>query len=139
MIEYDKETKTVTMSLVDLEHCGFSHEEYLNLLFCSGFDISDENLDWPDKVIVIFPANMINDYELEKWWCDKCTMSHSEERPGDCEQPSMDHKINIRTAREIAARIWCDPEMEHVEMDAELVEEIALLISENIERKSSDE
>ena len=38
------------------------------------------------------------------------------------------NEMNIKTAREVAARIWCDPEMELIEMDCELAEEIAQLL-----------
>ena len=33
--------------------------------------------------------------------------------------------MNIETARGIAARIWCDQDFEHMEMDVDLAEEIA--------------
>ncbi len=33
--------------------------------------------------------------------------------------------MNIETAREVAARIWCDQEMGNVEMDTDLAEIIA--------------
>lgn len=41
--------------------------------------------------------------------------------------------MNIETARGIAGRIWCDHEYEHMEMDADLAEDIAqkLLIYAN--------
>ncbi len=35
-------------------------------------------------------------------------------------------------AREIAARIWCDHEMEHAEMDPDLAEKIAQLLARNV-------
>jgi hypothetical protein len=37
--------------------------------------------------------------------------------------------MDIRIAREVSARIWCDSEMSHVEMDCELAETIAQLLS----------
>lgn len=36
--------------------------------------------------------------------------------------------MNILTAREIAARIWCDPDYEHVVMNPKLAEAIANLL-----------
>ena len=33
--------------------------------------------------------------------------------------------MDIKTAREVAARIWCDPDFQHIEMDVDLAEEIA--------------
>lgn len=43
--------------------------------------------------------------------------------------------ITIEIAREIAARIWCDPIMLYIQMDPALAEEIAkLLASRSLER-----
>ena len=36
--------------------------------------------------------------------------------------------MNIRIAREVAARVWCDPEMSHLEMDCDAAEEIAQIL-----------
>lgn len=36
--------------------------------------------------------------------------------------------MTIGIAREIAARLWCDPEMSHIPMDAYLCESIAWAI-----------
>jgi hypothetical protein len=37
-------------------------------------------------------------------------------------------KMNIETARGIAARIWCDPEFSHITMDIKAAEEIAQIL-----------
>jgi hypothetical protein len=37
--------------------------------------------------------------------------------------------MKIEIAREVAARIWCDPKMSNTVMDADLAEEIAQLLS----------
>ena len=37
--------------------------------------------------------------------------------------------MDIQIAREVAARIWCDPEMSHLEMDCDKAEEIAQILS----------
>ena len=39
--------------------------------------------------------------------------------------------MNIETARHIAARIWCDPEYSHVQMDVDLAEKIAVMLMNN--------
>ena len=36
--------------------------------------------------------------------------------------------MNINTTREIAARIWCDQEYSHIEMNVEVAEAIAKLL-----------
>jgi len=36
--------------------------------------------------------------------------------------------MDTNVAREVAARVWCDPEMSNVVMDAGLAEIIALLV-----------
>ena len=38
--------------------------------------------------------------------------------------------MDIETARGISARIWCDPDYSHVEMDVKLAEEIAYKLLE---------
>lgn len=38
--------------------------------------------------------------------------------------------MDIQTARGIAARIWCDPDYEHVEMNVDLAERIAVMLQE---------
>lgn len=47
MIHFDKTTNAVVMDLVDLEHCGFSHDEFLSELFLSGILDIDDNLRDP--------------------------------------------------------------------------------------------
>jgi len=59
MIRYDKETKTVTMDLVDLEHCGFDHDVYRGELFLHGLDETDPDLQWPEKIIVNFKSGAV--------------------------------------------------------------------------------
>lgn len=50
MITYDPETKTVTMNLTDLVHCGFDYDEFLDALFVDGLDATIT----PDKLVVDF-------------------------------------------------------------------------------------
>ena len=38
--------------------------------------------------------------------------------------------MDIAIAREIAARIWCDPEYQYMIMDVELAERIAVMLKE---------
>jgi hypothetical protein len=65
MITYDKSTKTVHMSLVDLEHCGFNHDDFFEELVLAGIIPSlDEKTDptyknfediiWPETLVVEF-------------------------------------------------------------------------------------
>lgn len=54
MIKYDAETKTVTMDLVDLEHCGFDHDEYLQEVFLAGLSDTYKSIQWPETLIVKF-------------------------------------------------------------------------------------
>ena len=57
MITYDPKTKTVKMDLVDLEHCGFDHDEYQSELFLSGLlhiNQSNPDLEWPEYLMVNF-------------------------------------------------------------------------------------
>jgi len=63
MITYDEETKTVSMDLVDLEHCGFDHAEYCAELFLAGLNEFDPHLQWPDKLIVNFAGGCIKTVE----------------------------------------------------------------------------
>ena len=44
--------------------------------------------------------------------------------------------MELETARHIAARIWCDQEYSHVEMDVDLAEEIAVMLMDNANGKS---
>ena len=46
--------------------------------------------------------------------------------------------MNIQVAREVAARIWCDPKMEDRVMDADLAEEIAQLLSSRLTKRAAD-
>ena len=43
--------------------------------------------------------------------------------------------MNISKARGIAARIWQDKEMSHLDMDVELAEKIAWMIARNVLEK----
>lgn len=45
--------------------------------------------------------------------------------------------MNIETCREIAARIWCDPEYQHIVMDVEACEKIAQILFEIANKESS--
>ena len=47
---------------------------------------------------------------------------------GPCPKPPLPKPETDRTAREIAARVWCDQEMGSVAMDVEAAEEIAKII-----------
>jgi len=42
--------------------------------------------------------------------------------------------VDIETARGISARIWCDPDYSHFEMDVKLTEEIAYKLLECAQR-----
>lgn len=48
VITYDPETKTVTMSLADLVHCGFNYDEFRDALFVDGLD----DVIAPEKLVV---------------------------------------------------------------------------------------
>lgn len=34
---------------------------------------------------------------IRTWWCIKCKCAHTEERPGDCEQPTADRLVEAKT------------------------------------------
>jgi hypothetical protein len=44
--------------------------------------------------------------------------------------------MELETARHIAARIWCDPEYQHIEMDGDLAEKIAVMLMDNANGKA---
>ena len=46
--------------------------------------------------------------------------------------------MDIKIAREVAARIWCDQEMSSIVMDVELAEEIAQLLSSRPTKDAAD-
>ena len=46
--------------------------------------------------------------------------------------------MDIKIAREVAARIWCDQEMSSIVMDVELVEEIAQLLASRLTPRAAD-
>jgi hypothetical protein len=52
MITYDKKTETVTMDLINLEHCGFNQDEFLQELFLSGID--EKGCTFPNKIVINF-------------------------------------------------------------------------------------
>ncbi|MEA2008762.1 MAG: hypothetical protein U9O54_06545 [Chloroflexota bacterium] len=54
MIKHYSKNKIVTMSLVDLEHCGFDHREYAFELERAG--ITAEEAQWPVAFIVNFTS-----------------------------------------------------------------------------------
>jgi hypothetical protein len=64
MITYDRTTKTTTMNLVDLEHCGFDVDEYHDELYLAG--IEDENAKWPDSLLVRFKKGAVVTGERRK-------------------------------------------------------------------------
>ena len=49
MITYDPKTKTIKMSLVDLEHCGFDTDMLAQELFIAGIEI---DLAEPETLMV---------------------------------------------------------------------------------------
>ncbi len=57
MIQWDKATDTVTMDLVDLEHCGFDVAEYRAELYVAGID--DEAAGDPASLVVNFRAGHV--------------------------------------------------------------------------------
>lgn len=57
MITYDWSTKTVTMDLVDLEHCNFDVEEYHDELHLAGIEHKDAQ--WPDFLLVRFKSGAV--------------------------------------------------------------------------------
>lgn len=59
MITYDPRTKTIYMSLVDLEHCGFDHVEFESELRMAGLDRNDKNLLWPETLVVNFAGGAV--------------------------------------------------------------------------------
>ena len=46
--------------------------------------------------------------------------------------------MDIKIAREVAARIWCDQEVSAIEMDVELAEEIAQLLASRLTKRAAD-
>lgn len=59
MIKFDPETKTVTMDLVDLEHCGFDHDDYKSELFLAGLNDTDPVITWPEKMVINFAGGAV--------------------------------------------------------------------------------
>jgi hypothetical protein len=51
-MKFHKDLKIITMSLVDLEHCGFNYEEFLGELFLNGID--DKEAEMPVMLAVDF-------------------------------------------------------------------------------------
>lgn len=50
MIKFFPDQRVITMDLVDLEHCGFDHEEYVGELHLGGID--DERAKFPLALLV---------------------------------------------------------------------------------------
>jgi len=46
--------------------------------------------------------------------------------------------MDIKIAREVAARIWCDQEVSAIEMDVELAEEIAQLLASRLTKRARE-
>ncbi|HML21864.1 MAG TPA: hypothetical protein PKD09_09460 [Aggregatilinea sp.] len=64
MLTYDPATRTVTMNLTSLEHCGFDHEQFDDELFIHGYE--SEEARAPEKIIVIMaPSKSIA--SLQAW------------------------------------------------------------------------
>ena len=53
--------------------------------------------------------------------------------------PRKVNKMDIKIAREVAARVWCDPEMSNVVMDAEKAEAIAQILVGGPTPRAADE
>ena len=47
--------------------------------------------------------------------------------------------MDLLTARQIAARIWCDQDYSHVVMDVDLAEEIAIMLMNNVNSAPLDD
>lgn len=47
--------------------------------------------------------------------------------------------MKLETARHIAARIWCDQEYQHIEMDVNLAEKIAVMLMNNANSEAPPE
>jgi len=60
MITYDLNTKMIRMSLVDLEHCGFDHEEFETELWLAGLDRDDKSISWPETLVVDFAGGAVH-------------------------------------------------------------------------------
>ena len=52
MMKWDANKKVMVMDLMDLEHCGFNHEEYLGELHLHGID--DKGAEDPFAILVNF-------------------------------------------------------------------------------------
>lgn len=57
MMKYDPKSKTLKMDLVDLEHCGFDHDEFEAELHLAG--IEDPGARWPEKLEVEFRGGAV--------------------------------------------------------------------------------
>ncbi len=51
-MKFHKDLKIITMSLMDLEHCGFNYEDFCGELFLNGID--DEEAKQPIMLAVDF-------------------------------------------------------------------------------------
>ncbi len=58
MIKHNPEKNTVTMSLVDLEHCGFDADKFDFELRAAG--ITEEEARWPVALIVNFAGGQVS-------------------------------------------------------------------------------
>ena len=47
--------------------------------------------------------------------------------------------MDLTTARQIAARIWCDQDYSHVVMDVDLAEKIAIMLMNNVNSAPLDD
>jgi len=56
-LKYIKEKSVVLMDLIDLEHCGFDHEDFDFELKASG--IRDKEARWPVALIVNFAGGAV--------------------------------------------------------------------------------
>lgn len=62
MIHYRSTDRVVVMDLVDLEHCGFSHDDFVDELFTSGLDDASQiEAQWPVALIVNFAGGHVLD------------------------------------------------------------------------------
>lgn len=56
-MEFIKNKRVMIMSLVDLEHCGFSYEKFSGELFMNGID--DEEAETPVLIMVNFTGGAV--------------------------------------------------------------------------------
>jgi ribosomal protein L37AE/L43A len=64
-MKFIKDKKLLVMSLMDLEHCGFNHDDFCGELFLNGID--DPDAQTPDLIMVDFVGGaVVTDKTAEK-------------------------------------------------------------------------